>query len=60
MDTITDIRKDKIVKRKQIAFDILPEIHKQVKMLALMRNISMNIWMKRAIINQIKKETREE
>lgn len=45
-------------KRTQMAFDINPEIHKQVKMLALMRNISINLWMARAINDRIAKETK--
>ena len=47
-------------KRKQIAFDINPEIHHQVKMLALMRNISINLWIARAINDRIAKETQHD
>lgn len=45
-------------KRKQLAFDISPEIHQQVKILAARRNISMNLWMNRAVIERIAKETK--
>jgi predicted HicB family RNase H-like nuclease len=47
-------------KRTQIAFDINPEIHKQVKILAAMRNISMNLWIARAIADRIAKETKHD
>ena len=45
-------------KRKQLAFDISPEIHQQVKILAARRNISMNLWMMRAVMERIAKETK--
>lgn len=45
-------------KRKQMAFDIHPEIHQQVKILAAMRNISISCWMSRAINDRIAKETK--
>jgi len=45
-------------KRKQMAFDVSPEIHQQVKVLAAIRNISMNLWMARAIQDRIAKETK--
>lgn len=43
--------------RKQMAFDISPDIHQKVKILAAMRNISINLWMARAINDRIAKET---
>ena len=46
--------------RKRIVFDVHPELHTQVKVLAARRNISMNLWLMRAIADRIKKETREE
>jgi predicted HicB family RNase H-like nuclease len=45
-------------KRTQMAFDINPEVHKQVKVLAAMRNISINLWVARAISDRIAKETK--
>lgn len=45
-------------KRTQIAFDVNPEVHKQVKILAAIRNISMNLWIARAINDRILKETK--
>ena len=44
--------------RKQMTFDVSPEIHQQVKVLAAIRNISMNLWMARAIQDRIAKETK--
>jgi predicted HicB family RNase H-like nuclease len=45
-------------KRTQMTFDIHPEIHQQVKILAAIRNISMNLWVARAINDRIAKETK--
>lgn len=47
-----------IKKRKQMAFDVRPEIHQQIKVLAALRNISINLWMARAIQDRIVKETK--
>ena len=47
-------------KRKQMAFDVSPEIHQQIKILAATRNISINLWMIRAIHDRIVKETKDE
>lgn len=44
-------------KRTQMTFDINPEIHHQVKILAAIRNISANLWVERAIRDRIAKET---
>jgi len=46
-------------KRVQIAFDVPPELRQEIKLLALRRNISMNMWILRAVHTQIKKERRE-
>jgi predicted HicB family RNase H-like nuclease len=43
-------------KRKQIAFEILPELHQQIKISAAKRNISMTLWMQRAIQASLKEE----
>lgn len=43
-------------KRKQMAFDIDPEVHKEVKALAARRGISMSLWVSRAIKERIDKE----
>lgn len=45
-------------KRKQMAFDINPDIHQQIKVLAARRNISINLWMARAISDRIQKENK--
>jgi predicted HicB family RNase H-like nuclease len=45
-------------KRTQIAFDVNPELHKQVKILAAMRNISMNLWIHRALVREINRQKR--
>lgn len=46
-------------KRKQFAFDIDPELHKEVKILAAQRNISINLWMTRAILARLYKDKNE-
>jgi predicted HicB family RNase H-like nuclease len=43
-------------KRNQIAFDIDPEIRTQIKIVSARRNISMNLWLMRAIITALAKE----
>ena len=43
-------------KRKQMAFDINPEIHQKVKILAAIRNISINLWVQRALIREINRQ----
>ncbi len=43
-------------KRKQMAFDINPEIHRQVKILAAKRNISINLFVQRALIREITRQ----
>ena len=47
-------------KRKQMAFDIDEETHKKVKELAFKKNISMNLWIHRAILEKIYKETQNQ
>ena len=47
-------------KRTQMSFDINQEIHKKVKILAVTRNISMNLWVHRAIIREIDRQQRSE
>jgi len=42
--------------RHQIAFDIDPELHKRIKIAAIKRNISMNLWLIRAIYRALQKE----
>lgn len=46
--------------RKQFVFDVSPEIHKKIKMLSVMRNISMNNWMQRAINERLAKEAKSD
>lgn len=48
------------IKRKQMIFDIDTELFKQVKLSALMRNITIKKWMKRAIVDRLKKEDRDD
>jgi len=45
-------------KRKQIIFDVTEDIHRQIKIFAAMRNITMNRWMQKAINERIAKETK--
>ena len=45
-------------KRIQMAFNVSKEVHTQVKILAAIRNISINLWMARAINDRIAKETK--
>lgn len=44
------------IKRTQISFDIHPDLHAQIKIAAAIRNISMNLWLTRAIHEALKKE----
>lgn len=46
------------VSRKQIVFNIHPDVHKQVKILAARRGITMNCWFMRAIYDRLAKENR--
>lgn len=46
--------------RHQICFDIDPKIKQQVKLLAIKRNISMNMWIMRAIVARIQKENNDQ
>jgi predicted HicB family RNase H-like nuclease len=51
---------EKIVKkRKFMGFEINPELHQQIKVLAAQRNIPMSLWIHRALVEKIKKDTRE-
>lgn len=47
---------DEKKKRTQIAFDVQPEFRQEIKVLAARRNISLNLWLMRAINDYIKKE----
>lgn len=47
---------DENKKRKQIIFDINEDIHKQVKIFAAKRNITMARWMQKAINERLQKE----
>lgn len=44
----------------QISFFISDEIHKQIKMLAIRRNISMNLLIQRALIREINRQERND
>jgi len=41
-------------KRKQICFDVHPNLHKEIKLIALKENISMNLWIQRVITKALK------
>jgi predicted HicB family RNase H-like nuclease len=47
---------EKSNKRKMMAFDISYELHRQIKILAARRGISMALWMQRAIYDRLKRE----
>lgn len=47
-------------KRYQIAFDVSKDLHTEVKILAAKRNISMNLWIARAIQERILKDKKYE
>ena len=47
---------EKSNKRKMMAFDISCELHRQIKILAARRGISMALWMQRAIYDRMKRE----
>jgi predicted HicB family RNase H-like nuclease len=44
-------------KRKQMAFDVAPELHREIKKIAAHFGISINRWMARAIHDRLKKDT---
>jgi predicted HicB family RNase H-like nuclease len=46
----------KAIKRAQIAFDVDAELRADIKIRAAKRNISMNLWIMRAIYQAIRKE----
>lgn len=46
--------------RKQMAFDVHPEIHQTIKVLAARQKISINMWMARAIQDRIAKEIKHD
>lgn len=41
-------------KRKQICFDVHPNLHKEIKLRALQEDISMNLLIQRIIIKALK------
>lgn len=41
-----------------IAFDVTPELRHKIKILATRRNVSMNLWIMRALNDRIDKETK--
>ncbi len=47
-------------KRYQMAFDISREMHTEIKVLAALRNISMNLFMQRALIREIDRQKRND
>lgn len=46
-------------KRTQVAFDIQPEIKTRIKIACAKRNISMNAWIKRAMLRLLAYEERD-
>lgn len=47
---------DDVKKRKQIIFDLNEDVHREIKVFAAMRNITMNRWMQKAINERLIKE----
>jgi predicted HicB family RNase H-like nuclease len=45
-----------VKKRKQMCFDIDPQILIEIKVIAARRNISKNLWVHRALVAALKKE----
>ena len=44
------------MKRKQISFTVSDELHHEVKSAAIKRNMSMNLWITRALYKLLKEE----
>jgi predicted HicB family RNase H-like nuclease len=44
------------IERKKFIFDVAADMHKQVKIYAARRGISMNNWLQRAVYERIQKE----
>jgi predicted HicB family RNase H-like nuclease len=47
-------------KRTQMTFDVHPDLHSKVKILAATKGVSMNLWIQRAIIREIDRQLRSE
>jgi len=47
-------------KRYQMAFDVSKEMHTKIKVLAAMRNISVSLFVQRALIREINRQERNE
>ena len=45
---------------KRLTIDINEEMHKQIKMLAIKRNITLRTWLVRLIVNGIQEEKKYE
>ena len=45
------------MEQKQLAFKVNKDLHRDIKILAARFNISMNLWLMRAISDKIKKDT---
>ncbi|CAB4184654.1 hypothetical protein UFOVP1478_48 [uncultured Caudovirales phage] len=41
-----------------LATEVSPETHKEIKMLAAKRNMTMNLWLNNAIIKAIREDTK--
>ena len=54
-----EIMEDK-KKRKQLCFDVHPNLHKEIKLRALQENISVNLWIHRVITKALKDKMEQE
>lgn len=50
---------EEVKKRKQVIFQVNQSLHNQIKALAAKRNISMSLWLHRAVLERIIKEKAE-
>lgn len=46
--------------RKKIIFDVSADLHQQIKILAARRNMSMSLWLHRAIHAQLREDTKHD
>lgn len=46
--------------RKQMAFDVHPDLHREIKIIAAKRNISISLWINRVLVAACKAENRFE
>lgn len=53
-----DIQEKPLRIRHMLATEVSPETHKEIKMLAAKRNMTMNLWLNNAIIKAIREDTK--